>query len=192
MAVPASLETHRLRLRAYAPGDGAMYFAAGQKNRAHLQRYESGNSLLAAHDPEEAERIIAEICAAWEERRFFLWGAFERASGEFVAQIYVGVVNWELPELEFGYIADCDHEGQGYVSEASRAILGWAFAHLGAHRVSLGCSDTNLRSARVAERVGFRLEGHLRENHRGPDGAFSGELRYGILRDEFLAMKNGG
>ncbi len=71
-----TLETQRLFLRAYKPGDGPLYFQVGQKNRAHLQRYESGNSILAAQSSEEAERVIGEICAAWGEQRYFLWGVF--------------------------------------------------------------------------------------------------------------------
>jgi ribosomal-protein-serine acetyltransferase len=55
---------------------------------------------------------------------------------------------------------------------------------LGAHRVSLRCDDTNLRSARVAERCGFTREGCLRETHANPQGGFSGDLLYGILRGE--------
>ena len=186
MAALLHLDSKRLHLRAYSPGDGPMYFQVGQKNRAHLQRYESGNIILAARSEDEAERIIAEICAAREEQRYFLLGAFDRISMEFVAQVYVGVINRELPEYEVGYFADCEHEGQGYVSEAVQAVLNWIFRDLGAYRVSLGCSDTNLRSARVAERCGFVLEGHLRENKRDQDGVYSGELRYGLLRREFL------
>ena len=34
--------------------------------------------------------------------------------------------------------------------------------------------DTNARSARVAERCGFRLEGRVREDHRQPDGSLTG------------------
>ncbi len=186
MFPPFTLDTQRLFLRPYAPGDGPLFFQVGQKNRAHLQRYESGNSILVAHSVEEAERVIGEICAAWGEQRYYLWGVFERASAEFVAQVYVGVVSRELPEFEVGYFVDCEHEGQGYVSEAVRVVLGWIFRELGAHRASLSCSDTNRRSARVAERCGFVLEGHRRENRRDPDGTYSGDLHFGLLRQEFL------
>ena len=181
-----TLLTKRLFLRTYAPGDGPLFFQVGQKNRAHLQRYESGNSILAARSAEEAERVIGEICAAWREQRYYFLGVFERASTEFVAQVYVGVISLELPEFEVGYFVDCEHEGQGYVSEAVRAVLNWIFVELGAHRASLRCSDTNRSSARVAERCGFVLEGHLRENRRVPDGAYSGALHFGLLRQEFL------
>jgi aminoglycoside 6'-N-acetyltransferase len=112
---------------------------------------------------------------------------FSRETGEFVAQIYVGPVDKELPDYAVGYFVDRDHEGQGYVTEAVRGALGFIFGELKAHRASLQCDDTNERSIRVAERCGFTREGHLRENKRNPDGTLSGTLHYGILRSEFLA-----
>ena len=45
--IPTHLETERLYLRPYQAGDGPLYFAMGQKNRAHLARYEADNVVLA-------------------------------------------------------------------------------------------------------------------------------------------------
>jgi ribosomal-protein-alanine N-acetyltransferase len=115
-------------------------------------------------------------------------GAFDRESDEFVAQVYVGPVRWEVPEFEIGYFVDVEHEGQGYVSAAVRAALGFAFRHLGAHRVRAECDDTNLRSRRVAERCGLVLEGHVRQNKRNADGTLSGTLHFGLLKSEFEAL----
>jgi RimJ/RimL family protein N-acetyltransferase len=185
---PPHLETARLLLRAYAPGDGAMYAAVARKNQAHLRRYESENIILGAVDDTEGERLIGQIVESWQMGFYYFLGAFNKHSGEFVAQIYIGPVVHPhgLPDYEVGYFVDVDHEGQGYVSEAVRATLGWIFHSLGAQRASLRCNDTNLRSARVAERCGFTLEGHLRETRREADGSYSGDLIFGLLRREFI------
>ena len=98
-------------------------------------------------------------------------------------QVYVGVVSWDLPEFEIGYVADAGHEGRGYVAEAVWAVLRWVFADLG-RTGAPGMRRTNVRSARVAERCGFTLEGRLRQNHRNPDGTLSDTLLYGLLRGE--------
>lgn len=58
---------------------------------------------------------------------------------------------------------------------------------LQAHRVRLHTSDTNLPSQRVAERCGFKLEGHIRQNKRDPDGTLSGDLYYRLLKSEYNA-----
>jgi RimJ/RimL family protein N-acetyltransferase len=112
-------------------------------------------------------------------------GAFDKATREFVAQIYVGVVNWDLPEFAIGYFADKHHEGQGFITEAVQATLGFIFEHLRAHRVRLETDETNTRSRRVAERCGFIQVGQLRQTRRNPDGTFSGDVLYGLLKSEY-------
>ena len=163
-----------------------MYFAVGLKNRQHLQRYESENVILTAKNEQEAETLVQELAADWTTRKCFFLGAWDKLSGEFVAQVYIGVVNWETPEFEVGYFVDQDHEGRGYVTEAVNTALGFVFDHLQAQRVCLHCNTTNLRSQRVAERCGFTREGCLRQNRRQPDGSFSDSLIYGLLRSEWV------
>ena len=106
----------------------------------------------------------------------------------FVGQIYIGPVNWDLPEFALGYFVDKDLEGQGFITEAVNATLGFIFEHLNAHRVRIECDDTNERSCRVAERCGFVREGHFRENKRGPDGTMRGTQYFGLLKSEFKSL----
>jgi RimJ/RimL family protein N-acetyltransferase len=186
--IPTRIETERLYLRCYQPGDGRWYYAVSQKNRTHLARYEAGNVVLAIHSEEEAEITVRNLAAAWVARDCFFMAAFDKETGEFAAQIYVGPVNWDLPEFQIGYFVDKDREGRGYVTEAVRATLRFIFEHLQAQRVRLECNDTNVRSIRVAERCGMVREGHFRENKKNPDGTFSGTLHFGLLRSEFEAL----
>ena len=182
------METERLYLRCYQPGDGHWYYAMSQKNRTHLTRYESDNVVMTIHSEEDAEIIVRDLAAAWVARNCFFLGAFDKHTDEFVAQIYVGPVNWDLPELQLGYFVDKDHEGQGYVTEAVKATLRFIFEHLKAHRVRLECDETNVRSYRVAERCGLVKEGHFRGTKKNPDGSFTGTLYYAMLRSDFEAL----
>jgi RimJ/RimL family protein N-acetyltransferase len=200
--LPDRIETERLILRRYSADDVAWFDTMALRNRQHLARYESDNFVLSVNSPELAAIILQELIDCWDERSTFFLGAFLKPapSGEqdlvsstkagagvpmFVAQIYIGPVNWDLPELEVGYFVDVAHEGHGYVTEALRATLDWIFAHLGAHRIRLECDDTNHRSAAVAERCGFTREAHLRENKLNPDGSITGTYIYGLLRREY-------
>ena len=187
--IPTRIETERLYLRSYQAGDGPWYYSMSQKNKPHLARYESGNAVMHIDTEEDAEITVRDFAAAWVARQAFFMGVFRQDTHEFVAQIYIGVVNWDLPEFEVGYFAEAEHEGQGYVTEAVRAALGFIFNHLGAHRARLECDDTNERSFRVAERCGMVQERHIRENKKNPDGTFSGTLHYGMLKSEFTARQ---
>lgn len=189
--VPEQLETERLILRPYRAGDGSAYLDVCLRNKRHLLPYESGNPALDVENLDDAETLVRQFAVDWMARNAFFLGAWRKPSGEFAAQIYIGVVSWELPEFEIGYFVDCRYEGQGYVVEATRAAIDFCFNHLGAYRLRLGCNQTNLRSQKVAERCGFIREGFIRQTHPtilNPDQTFSGDYLYGLLRSEYLAM----
>lgn len=185
--IPTSFETERLLLRAYQPGDGPWYLAMAQRNLTHLARYETDNPARSLVTEDDAENLVRQFAATWTARDAFFMGAFLTRTQEFVAQVYVGVSSWDLPEFEIGYFADVGHQGNGYVTEAVKGALGFVFGPLGAHRVRLECDDTNLRSLRVAERCGFVREGHIRQNHQHADGSVSGTLHFGLLPSELTS-----
>jgi ribosomal-protein-serine acetyltransferase len=185
LAIPDSVTSQRLLLRRYRPGDGETYYAVARRNQDHLAQYEHDNPIRGVASVQEAEILVRDFAAEWAARRWFFLGAFHRTTEEFVAQVTLVPIDWELPQFSLGYWADAGHQGQGFVTEAVRAASGFAFSHLQAHRLTIECDDTNIRSARVAERAGFTQEGHLRQNKRRPDGAVTGTLYYGLLRSEF-------
>jgi len=117
------METERLFLRPYQSGDGVLYYQIGQRNKKHLEKFESGNILMQIESEEEGERAIQRLIASWDTGEAFFLGAFQKETGNFVAQIYIGLSNRRLPEYELGYIVDVDHEGKGYVTEAAGAAL---------------------------------------------------------------------
>jgi RimJ/RimL family protein N-acetyltransferase len=183
--IPRRIEAERIYLRCYQAGDGGWYYAMSQQNRLHLQRYEAENVALSVHSEQEAEDLVRELETAWAAGKCYFLGTFEKTTDEFVAQVYIGPANLDLPEFDIGYFADALHEGQGFVTDAVKAALGFIFKYLQASRVRLECDDSNLRSQRVAERCGFVKEGHVHENRRNPDGSLSGTLYYELLKSEF-------
>lgn len=140
--------------------------------------------MMSIQDEEQAEAVIGEYITGWTAGSYFMLGVFEKTTDAFVVRVYVGVVDRELSEFEIGYIVDVDHQGQGYFSKAVKAVLVMLFGPLMAKRVSIHSRDTNLRSQQVAERCCFRLEGHIGENKRLPDGTFEGDYCYGLLKRE--------
>lgn len=181
-ALPERLETDRLFLRPYRAADAAWYFAMAQRNRAHLERHESANDIFRIHCESDADAVVRAFAQNWLVRSAFPLGVFLRTTEEFVGQIYLGVTNDALPALNLGFFADCTHVNQGYLTEAARRAVTFAFDDLGAHRVGLWCDETNTPSQRIAERCGFFLEGHVREDKRHPDDTITGSLCYGLLR----------
>jgi len=188
--LPAQLETARLIIRPYRAGDGPEYLAVCRRNREHLLPYEADNPALEVETEQGAETLVRDLRAMWDERKVFFLGAWDKQSGEWVAQVVLSVVDGRLPEYAAGYWVDRGHEGKGYVTEAAGAVLGLAFGPLGAHRVRVTCSENNVRSIAVAERLGFVREGCLREaaQTRGPGGSPDNEVIYGLLRREYESL----
>ncbi len=183
-ALPERLDTDRLFLRPYRAEDADWYYTMALRNHAHLERFESGNSIFDIHCEADTPKVLADFAKQWRERTAFFLGVFLRGSEEFVGQIYLGVTNPELPTLNLGFFTDCAHVNQGFTTEAARRALAFAFSDLGAHRIALWCDDTNHPSRRVAEKCGFVREGHIREDKLHPDGTITGSLVLGLLRAE--------
>lgn len=85
-------------------------------------------------------------------------------------------------------IGDKRYWNKGYGSDTMWTLLGHAFETLNLNRVSLQVFESNQRAIKVYERVGFKLEGRLRED-RFSQGRFEDTLIMGILCDEWKALK---
>ena len=70
--------------------------------------------------------------------------------------------------LEVGYWVRTSAAGRGICTRATRAIAVLAFEHFGCRRLQCGFDVANVASARVARKVGFTVEGDLRDY--GPAG----------------------
>jgi UDP-4-amino-4,6-dideoxy-N-acetyl-beta-L-altrosamine N-acetyltransferase len=85
-------------------------------------------------------------------------------------------------------IGEPDHWGLGHGSEATRLILRHAFATLNLHRVWLHVYEYNERGLRCYDRIGFRREGVLRQDHYS-EGRYWDVISMGLLRPEWDALQ---
>jgi RimJ/RimL family protein N-acetyltransferase len=117
--------------------------------------------------------------------------AIEAEDGTHIGNI--GLHNWERENRRamLGIaIGDKRYWGQGYGTDAIRAMLGWAFGYLNLNRVYLTVYAHNERAIRCYEKCGFQHEGTMRQAQY-IDGRYVDEWTMGILRDEFLAEEEG-
>ena len=87
-------------------------------------------------------------------------------------------------EGDIGYELSPKHWGQGYATEAARAIVRFGFTELRLHRIWSWCIADNVRSARVLEKLGMQLEGRLRDKEYFK-GRWWDTLLYAILDHEW-------
>jgi RimJ/RimL family protein N-acetyltransferase len=113
---------------------------------------------------------------------------FDRVSAELLGTVELDGVDFRRAQAELGYWIRSDRAGLGYTTEAAHALLHYAFAALSLHKVRADVAVGNLPSARVLDKLGFTLEGTLRED-RPVGGVFTDHWRYGLLAREFSASK---
>jgi RimJ/RimL family protein N-acetyltransferase len=187
--LPDRLETERLLLRTPMPGDGAEMNAAIRESFETLRVWMK----WADHTPEIEEteqrcRSGQDTFVAREHLPFLL---IRKEDGVFVGRCDLHFVDLEVPKFEIGYWLRTRYEGQGYMTEAVRAVTHCAFETLGARRAEIRCDPRNLRSRRVAEKAGYRLKARLRDEQVAPDGKLRDTLIYVLLAREYAGQTAG-
>ncbi|MET3944334.1 GNAT family N-acetyltransferase [Corynebacterium mucifaciens] len=77
-----------------------------------------------------------------------------------IGDVALWLTDHEHRQGEIGWVLDPAHGGQGFASEAVRAVLALGFDHYRLHRVTAQMDARNSASAALARRVGLRLEAH--------------------------------
>jgi RimJ/RimL family protein N-acetyltransferase len=84
--------------------------------------------------------------------------------------------------VAIGYGVLPEFRGRGFTSRALTLLAGWTFDRTTFARLELGCKLDNVASARAALAAGFVQEGRRAGRLRNPDGSYSDELIFGLVR----------
>ena len=167
------IETARLRLRRFVPGDlGALHAI---QSREDVTRW-------LYWDPRDEDEVRAGLEAHMARSTDEGIVLAIDLDGELIGTANVAV--GEHRQGEIGFIVHPDHQGHGYATEAAAAILALAFETYGLHRVCGRLEPRNIASARVLERLGMRKEAHLIENEC-VNGEWQSEAIYALLAREW-------
>jgi RimJ/RimL family protein N-acetyltransferase len=178
--VPESFESDRLLIRAPRWGDGA------QVNEAVCESLEQLRPWMPwaqkAPTPEESEIDIRRSRLRYLDRTDLRLLLIDKAGGRLVGASGLHRIDWEARKFEIGYWLRTSCTGQGYMTEAVEAITRFAIRQLQANRIEIRCDARNVRSARVAERLGFTLEGILRRDTIATDGSLRDTMVFSKVR----------
>jgi RimJ/RimL family protein N-acetyltransferase len=92
-----------------------------------------------------------------------LW-IMDKANKKFIGNIASWNINWDIPKFEFGYWLRTSQTKKGYITEAVNALTRYCFLQLGIRRIEIRCERENTRAQQVPKRLGFKLEGILRNS----------------------------
>jgi len=96
----------------------------------------------------------------------------------------LGLIRGDHRQGEIGWALGVEYRGQGYATEAARALVDYGFTMLGLHRIHADTNSDNLASRRIMERLGMRREALLRDAVC-EEGKWVDRVIYGLLADEW-------
>lgn len=145
------VKTQRLILRRFTPEDGHDLHA--YLSDPETVKYEPYDVFTVEEAREEAARRA-------NDPNF--WAVCLRETNKLIGNLYFARQQpEEFDTWELGYVFNRATGGNGYATEAARAILRYAFEERGAHRIVAHCNPDNVRSWKLLERLSLRREGHF-------------------------------
>ena len=76
------------------------------------------------------------------------------------------------------------------MTQACRAMVAYGFSERGLNRIEIHCAPANVKSRAIPERLGFRIEGTLRQADKLVDG-YVDNVVYGLLASEYAEGDEG-
>lgn len=173
--------TERLRLRPFTRGDVDDVFA--YRSRDDVCAFLFDLPMSRQECAEAVQSRVGQVAFTAEGDKIVL--AVER-NGEpgVIGEVSLIWRSEDNRQGELGYIFHPDFHGQGYATEAGRALIRFGFETAHLHRIFARCDARNLSSAKVMGRLAMRQEAHFR-GHALVKGNWDEELIYAVLEDEW-------
>lgn len=137
---------------------------------------------------EEARENCSTAAQNFQEGKDHRLHFFQKDSDTFLGGSGLHRIDWSIPKVEIGYWIRKSCSGKGYVAEAVKEISRYALEDLKVNRVEIRMSSENEKSWRVAERLGFLLEGTLRNECRNVDGSLRDTRVYALTPGDVARM----
>lgn len=174
------LESERLVFRKLKDSDAPEVFKlrSNPENMKYIPR-----PLLKNED--EALAMIHMMNAKIDENTDINWGVCLKGTVSIIGFMGFYRTQPENHRTEIGYMILPEYNGKGYVTEAVKTMLNYAFNSVGFHSVCAVIDPKNIGSEKVLIKNGFRKEAHFIEDECF-EGKFWDSVHYGILKREFV------
>lgn len=174
----------KLSLKSRREEDAEECFQLVDRNRDYLKKWLPWvDGTLSAED---TKKYIIECREKFEKKETADFGIWYE--NRWVGSMGFNNINLANERAEIGYWLDAEQQGKGIMTACVEALLRYGFEELKLHRIQIRCAAINEKSKAIPERLGFKLEGTIREDHR-IDGKFCDGLIFGLLKSEWMGMK---
>jgi RimJ/RimL family protein N-acetyltransferase len=135
-------------------------------------------------DRDEARKLLSDIQDKFQRRLYFQWGIARRTDDVLIGTSTLFHVESNNYRAEIGYALSRAEWGKGYMAEALRALIGYAFSEMKMQRIEADVDPRNEASIRTLEGLRFQREGYLRERWK-VNGEVQDAIIYGLLRRDW-------
>lgn len=174
------LESERLHFRRLTDADAPEIFAL----RSNPETMKFIPRPLATNI-EDALVHIKIINEKIDENQDINWAVTEKGSDKCIGLMGFYRTQPENFRTELGYMILPEHWGKGYVTEAVKTLLNFAFNNLNFHSIEAVIDSRHKASENVLIKNGFRKEAHFKEDFFY-NNEFTDTVKYGILKREFI------
>lgn len=158
-----------IELQLFQLNDCKRLYNLVNENRNHLRDWLPWVDDMSSHY--QYETIIPMWLKQFADNNGFNTGILFQ--GELVGAIGLHYIDWRNRHTSIGYYLAKNAEGHGIMTRSVQALLNYAFNDLSLNRVEIRCGEGNLKSRAIPERLGFTMEGKIRD----------GELLYNKFHD---------
>ncbi len=176
-----TLETDRLILRSFVEEDLDDLFEYAQSPDV------GPNAGWPPHKTKEDSIKILKMFMEKDE----VWAIVEKKSNKVIGSygLHRDLKRDNDKSKMIGYVLSDKFWGNGYVPEATKRVLEYAFDELDLNIISVYHFPFNERSKRVIEKSGFKFEGVLRLASTLPNGEIVDDFSYSMTKEEFSLNK---
>jgi ribosomal-protein-alanine N-acetyltransferase len=174
----ASIQTPRLVIRLVAEQDlPALLEVNADDVATRYLPYASWSGM------EDAKAWFDRAAGRLEKREAAQFVIVLRETGDVIGSCLLFKFDEPSARAEVGYVLGRQYWGAGYMFEAMKALVDYAFDELGLRRLEAEIDPRNTASAGLLERLRFTREGLLRERWDSK-GEISDSGLYGLLRTD--------
>jgi len=175
----------KLRLRTYEVADAEELFEAVNNSRKHLNPWLDWVSKTTKTD--HSLQFIRQSLHQQHTQEALALGIFE--NDKVIGGIGMHAWDQETKRAQIGYWISAEYEGKGIVTKSLLKFIEYLFDKIGLNKIEIHFLQANKRSAKVASKFGFRVEGIIRQSIMR-NGMPHDVVIAGLLRDEWAARDN--
>ena len=178
-----------LLLRTYKPEDAPELFRCVNESRVHLRPWL--NWVDATTKTDHSLQFIQAAIAQQAAGEAMALGIFLQQERRLIGGIGMHHWNHDLKLAQVGYWLTRDCEGRGLMHRSALRFIDFLFRKVGLNKVEMHIVHYNTRSLVLAERLGAKTEGCIRQSLKVA-GKLEDIIITGILREEWEALHGTG